>query len=290
MIHDMWGRDGGTVDVFAPSVASIPEWRDLWAKLERYSATPGTVIALMQVNAQIDVRSVLPSIRVPTLVLHRRGDRALSLEGARHMADGIPGARFVELDGEDHFPYTGDNGAIAAEVEEFLTGQRHEAAVSERVLATALMTDIVGSTKRAVDLGDRKWRRVLDAHDELINRQLVRWQGRLVKSTGDGILATFDGPARAIRCAGAMRDGVRALDLEIRAGLHIGEIEVRGDDIGGAGVHIAARVLGQAKPGEVLVSRTLTDLVVGSDLRFEDRGEHELKGIAEKWHLFAAAV
>ena len=205
------------------------------------------------------------------------------------MASGIPGAKFVELDGEDHFPYVGDTGAVAAEVEEFLTGQRHEAVVSERILATTLLTDIVASTERAVEIGDSAWRQLLDAHDELATRQLRRCRGRLVKSTGDGILATFDGPARAINCATAMRDGVRALGLEIRAGLHTGEIELRGDDIGGIAVHIAARVLGEAEPGEVLVSRTLTDLVAGSGLRFEDRGEHELKGVAEKWQLFATA-
>jgi pimeloyl-ACP methyl ester carboxylesterase len=288
MVRDIWGRDGGAVELMAPSVASIPEWRDLWAKFERYSATPATMVALFQMNSQIDVRSLLPAIRVPTLVLHRRDDRCCPLEGARRMAEAIPGARFVELEGEDHFPYTGDSGAIVAEVEEFLTGQRHEAAVSERVLATALLTDIVASTERATKLGDSKWRQLLDAHDELATRQLRRCRGRLVKSTGDGILATFDGPARAINCASAMRDGVRALGLEIRAGLHTGEIELRGDDIGGIAVHIAARVLSKAQPGEVLVSRTLTDLVAGSDLRFEDRGEHELKGVAEKWHLFAA--
>jgi len=196
----------------------------------------------------------------------------------------------VELDAAGAWPFMGDTSAVIALTEEFLTGHEHAVSSAERVLATVLFTDIVASTERAAELGDYRWRQILADHDALVVRQVERFRGKMVKSTGDGVLATFDGPARGINCANALRDGVRALDLEIRAGLHTGEVELRGDDIGGIAVHIAARVLEKAEPGEVLVSRTLTDLVAGSGLHFEDRGEHELKGVAEKWQLFAAAV
>ena len=287
-INRSWGR-GETIEFFAPSLASSPGVRDFWARLERYGASPGAVRALNETNLRIDVRSILPAIRVPTLVLHNRNDHVVPIDMGRYLARHIPNARFAEFDG-DHLIFTGDvDGALAA-VEEFVTGKRTTGSAAERTLATVLFTDIVGSTERARSLGDRGWREILDAHDECARRRLERHRGRLVKTTGDGLLATFDGPARGIRCAAAIRDDVRALGLDVRAGLHIGEIEVRGDDIGGIAVHIAARVQEQAQPGEVLVSRTITDLVAGSDLTFAERGEHQLRGIGGRWQLFAAAV
>ena len=209
----------------------------------------------------------------------------IPLEAGRYLAEHIPTARFVELDGE-HLWITGDVGRLVGEIEEFLTGEQHIVG-PERVLASVLFTDIVESTERAAELGDRRWTELLDAHDNLARHQVERFRGRAIKTTGDGILATFDGPARAVNCTRAIRDGVRALGLEIRAGLHTGEIEVRGDDIGGIAVHIAARVLDKAQPGEILVSRTLTDLVAGSEIQFTDRGEHALKGVGGEWRLFA---
>lgn len=285
-VVDSWGQ-GNSLAMFEPSLAENHELRALWGKLERLSLSPGAVRAVWQLNAEIDVRSVLPAIRVPTLTVDRREPRG-PLASARDVADQIPGTRFVELDGAAAWPFLGDTGAFIAVVEEFLTGHQHVISSAERVLATVLFTDIVGSTEHAAKVGDKRWRQILDDHDELVLRQVERFRGSLVKHTGDGVLTTFDGPARAINCANAIRDGARALGLEIRAGLHIGEVELRDDDIGGIAVHIAARVLEKAEPGEVLVSRTLTDLVAGSGLRFEDRGEHELKGVAEKWQLFAA--
>jgi pimeloyl-ACP methyl ester carboxylesterase len=286
---EAWGK-GGLLDRIAPSKSSNSKWRSLFAKFERLSASPGTVEAFADAAMRIDIRPVLPTIRTPTLVLHRRDDTYIPASAGRYLAEHIPGARFTEMDGRDHLCFVGDADAVVSEVQEFLTGERPTITDPTRVLATVLFTDVVGSTKRASDLGDSRWRAVLDAHDDLVVSQVERFRGKLIKQTGDGAVATFDGPARAVTCASAIRDGIRALDLEIRAGLHIGEIELRGDDIGGIAVHIAARVLEKAEPGEVLVSRTLTDLVAGSDLRFEDRGEHELKGVAEKWQLFAAAV
>ncbi|MFN8234169.1 MAG: adenylate/guanylate cyclase domain-containing protein [Actinomycetota bacterium] len=229
---------------------------------------------------ELDVRPVLPAIRVPTLVLHRRDDQVLTPDHGRYLASHIAGARFIELPGADYAVAFGDVDAIVDEVEEFLTGARG-APDTDRVLATVLFTDIVGSTERAAALGDQRWRAVLDAHDELAARQLARYRGTLVKTTGDGLLATFDGPARAIRCALALRDGLRGLGVEIRTGLHTGEVEQRGVDVGGLAVHIAARVQALGDPGEVLVTRTVKDAVVGSELRFADRGAHELRGVPE---------
>jgi len=283
-----WGQDGAALPLFAPSVGSIPEWRALWAKLERNSATPGAVVAVMKANLEMDVRPVLPTIRVPSLVLHKRGDRVCPLDAGRRIAAAIPGARFVELDGDDHFYTIGDPEETIQQIGAFLTGQRQEPMTSERVLATVLLTDIVASTERATELGDRRWRELLDTHDELVARQLTRFRGRLVKNTGDGIVATFDGPGRAISCATAIRDGVQAFDLQTTSGLHTGEIELRGDDIGGIAVHIAARVQAAAAAGEVLVSRTVADLVAGSGIHLTDRGAHQLKGVDGDWQLFSA--
>jgi class 3 adenylate cyclase len=236
-------------------------------------------------NSRIDVRRVLPTIRVPTLVLHRRGDRDSRPEEGRYIAEHIPGARFVELAGEDHIPWI-DADQIVDEVEEFLTGVRR-GPEPDRVLATVLLTDIAGSTERAAELGDRRWRELLEAHHALVRRELARWRGREVDTAGDGFLATFDGPARAIRCACAIRDGVHNLGLEIRAGLHTGECEIIGDKVGGIAVHTAARVASRAGAGEVLVSGTVRDLIAGSGIELEHRGVHTLKGIPGEWQLLA---
>ncbi|MDP9490755.1 MAG: adenylate/guanylate cyclase domain-containing protein [Actinomycetota bacterium] len=251
----------------------------------RRSASPGAAVALLRMNTQIDVREVLPTIRVPTLVLQRVEDRDVNVEEARWIAKQIPGAKYVELPGDEHLIWAGDVDAVIDEVEEFLTGARsvHEA---DRVLATVLFTDIVGSTEHAAELGDRRWGTVIEEHHALVRRELERFRGREVDTAGDGFLATFDGPARAIRCACAVRDAVRSLRLEIRAGLHTGECELMGDKVGGIAVHTGARVTSAASPGEVLVSSTVRDLVAGSGIQFEDRGQHELKG-AGLWRLYS---
>jgi class 3 adenylate cyclase len=238
-------------------------------------------------NSRIDVRQVLPTIQVPTLVLHRRGDHDSRLEEGRYIAERIPGARFVELAGDDHIPWI-DADQIVDEVEEFLTGVRR-GAESDRVLATVLLTDIVGSSERAAELGDRRWRDLLEAHHALVRGELARWRGREVDTAGDGFLATFDGPARAIRCACAIRDGLHALGVEIRAGLHTGECEMIGGKVGGIAVHTAARVAASAQAGEVLVSGTVRDLIAGSGIELEDHGVHALKGIPGEWQLLAVA-
>src|ERR671922_104067 len=251
----------------------------------RRSASPGAAVALLRMNSQIDVREVLPTIQVPTLVLQRVDDRDVNVEEGRWIAQQIPGAKYVELLGDEHLIWAGDVDAVVDEVEEFLTGTRpvHD---TDRVLATVLFTDIVASTERATELGDRKWSSVLEQHNALVRRGLERFRGREVDTAGDGFLATFDGPARAIRCACAVRDSLRSLDLEIRAGLHTGECELVGDKVGGIAVHTAARVVAAAGPSQVLVSSTVKDLVSGSGIRFEDRGEFELKGVGA-WRLYS---
>jgi class 3 adenylate cyclase len=235
-----------------------------------------------------DVRAVLPAIQAPTLVLYRRGDRFAGNPHARYLAEHIPDAKLVEVPGEDNLMCVGDFDPDVEEIEEFLTGARH-AADTDRVLATVLFTDIVGSTERAAELGDKKWRDLLDRHDQMVRRQIERFRGREVNTMGDGFVATFDGPGRAIACACAIRDAVHALGVEVRVGLHTGEIEVRGDDVAGMAVHIGARVASCAGPGEVLVSATVKDLVVGSGIEFVERGEHELKGVPGTWRLYRAA-
>lgn len=282
-----WG-DGSTIETFAPSLSTTPGMREFWGRFERAGASPTAARLLLETCRRIDVRAILPAIQVPTLVIHRRQDAAIPIALGRFIARQIPGAQLAEFDG-DHFTLTGDVDGQLDAVEEFVTGRHAHTGETERTLATVLFTDIVGSTERARELGDRRWREVLDAHDEHAQRRLADHRGRLVKSTGDGLLATFDGPARGIRCAAAIRDDLSTLGLEIRAGLHVGEIEIRDDDIGGIAVHIAARVQEAAEPGEVLVSRTITDLVVGSELTFKDRGEHALQGVGGSWQLFAAA-
>ena len=287
MIGQGWGT-GVTLPLFAPNLTEDEPFKHWWARFERLGASPGAVSALMRMNSEINISPVLQAIHVPTLILHRTEDTNVDVEASRFMAERIPGAKYVELSGRDHAPVVGDADAILDEIEEFLTGTRL-GAQPDRALLTVMFTDIVGSTDRAVDLGDRRWRDLLDNHRMVVRRELARHRGNEVATTGDGFLATFDGPARAIRCAIRIREELRQLGIEIRAGLHTGECELLGDDIGGVAVHIGARVEAKAMPGEVLVSSTVKDLVVGSGLRFEDRGTHTLKGIPDEWHLFAVA-
>ena len=280
-----WGQ-GMAWPMWAPSRADDPQLKEWGARFERLGGSPGAAVALFRMAAAIDIRKVLPAIRVPTLILHRTGDQALPVMDSRYMAEQIPGAKYVELPGMDHVWFVGDADAILNEVQEFLTGVR-PAPEPDRVLATVLFTDIVGSTQRAAELGDRRWRDLLDSYYALSRRELGRFRGREIKTMGDGFLATFDGPARGIRCACAISDSVGQLGLAIRAGLHTGECEMMGDDVGGIAVHIGARVATEATAGEVLVSSTVKDLVAGSGLQFEDRGSHALKGVPEEWRLFA---
>jgi class 3 adenylate cyclase len=287
-LEDMRRNWGGPVglDERAPSMAGDQRFRDAWARYLRLGASPSAVIALTRMNADIDVRAVLPAIRVPTLVLHRTGDRVIPVEAARYVVDHIEGARLVELPGDDHVPWVGDTGPVLGEIEEFLTGIRAVQAPT-RVLLTVLFTDIVGSTERAAAMGDAAWSDLLEAHHVRVREQLARHGGREVATAGDGFLATFDGPARAVTCARAVGDAVRPLGLELRAGIHTGEVELVGDDIRGLSVHIGARIAALAGPGEVLTSRTVKDLVVGSGLVFEERGTHRLKGVPDEWQVFA---
>ena len=239
----------------------------------------------MRLNLDIDVRDLLGAIRVPTLVLHRTGDMAVPIQAGRYIGEHVPGAKFVELPGIDHAPSVGDVDRLIEEMEEFLTGSRTEIE-ADRVLATVLFTDIVESTKRAAELGDRNWQALLNRHHESVRQQLARFRGREIKSLGDGFLATFDGPARAVRCASAIAETVQPMGLNVRSGLHTGEIELHRDDIGGIAVHIAARVAATAKAGETLVSSTVRDLVAGSGIHFEDRGRHALRGLADEVQLY----
>ena len=279
-----WGQ-GISQFAAAPTTLGDETARQFWARLERQSLGPGAVTAMFDMLVQADVRPVLPTIQVPTLVMHRTGDEFVRIEQGRYMAEHIPGARFVELPGIDHAGWEGDQEPGNDEIEEFITGHR-PVRQPDRVLATVLFTDIVGSTDRARELGDRKWRELLDRHDDLARVELDRHQGKLIKTTGDGLLATFDGPARAIRCASALRD---ALPVPIRAGLHTGEVELRGDDVGGIAVHIGARVAAVADAREVLVSRTVKDLVAGSGISFVDKGTFTLKGVPDEWQLYVVA-
>jgi class 3 adenylate cyclase len=284
-VERTWGM-GAAVPMYAPSLVNDEPYRKWWATYERAAASPGAVIAVLRMNWEIDARHVLPAIRVPTLVLHRTGDRVVKVEQGRLIADRIPGAKYVELPGDDHVPSAGDSDTLLDEIEEFLTGVRH-GAEPDRVLATVLFTDIVGATERAAELGDRRWRELIVRHHELVRQKLQRYHGREIDTAGDGFLAAFDGPARAIRCASAISNTVRPLGIQIRAGLHTGECEVIGDKLGGIAVHIGARVAALATPDEVLVSSTVKDLVAGSGLRFQDRGVHSLRGVPGEWRLFA---
>jgi class 3 adenylate cyclase len=285
-IDQAWGS-GASLPFFAPSLANDAATRQWWGRFERLGASPAAVAALMRMNSQIDISNIVSTIRVPTLVIHRTDDVTINVEGGRYLAQHISGARYIELPGKDHPPWIGDNAdEISDAIEEFLTGSRPAAAV-DRVLATVLFTDIVGSTEKAAALGDQRWRGLLDRHHGIIRRNLARFRGREVKTTGDGILATFDGPARGVRCASTIAEEVRQLGIELRAGLHTGECELMDNDVGGIAVHIGARVAALAGPGEVLVSSTVKDLVAGSGLRFGDRGSRSLKGVPGEWHIYA---
>ena len=279
-----WGT-GASLAWFAKKWASNERACAQMARVERAASTPRSVRAMFEVIAATDVRPILPTISVPTLVISRTDDHAVPPFLGRYLAEHIPGAQFLEQPGE-HLPSSGDVDVLADTIEAFLTGRRGDAVV-DRVLATVLFSDVVGSTETASALGDRRWRSLLDDHDGLVRQCIASHRGRLVKSTGDGALATFDGPARAIVCGRAIRDSVRGLGMNVRIGLHTGEIEVRGDDVGGIAVHIGARVAALAGPGEVLVSRTVKDLVAGSGLVFVDRGMQSLKGVPDEWQLYA---
>jgi class 3 adenylate cyclase len=275
--------------MLAPREAADPSVRAWYRMFLASASSPVESIEGIRALGPVDIRGLLGSIQAPVLVLHRTGDRVADVAASRYMADRIPGARMVELPGDDHLPFFGDQDAVVAQAQEFLTGAT-PAADPDRVLATVLFTDIVDSTRLAAELGDRRWHRLLVDHQEVVRRQLARFRGREVKTTGDGFLATFDGPARAIRAAAAIRAAVRELGLEVRVGLHTGECELLGEDIGGIAVHIAARVLGRAGAGEILCSRTVKDLVAGSGFRFADRGTHRLKGIPDDWQLYAVEL
>jgi class 3 adenylate cyclase len=285
-----WGSPQSlNVAMRSPSIAGDPDLAKRIASFYRASASPGAAGAILKMNREIDVRSVLPATRVPTLILHRTAEHVIDVEHARYMAHHIPGAKLVELPGEDHQPWLGDRDTVLNEVEKFLTG-KHQVLEPERVLATVLFADIVGSTERVAALGDHSWRELLEAFYAKVREVLKQYRGREINTLGDGFLAAFDGPARAIRCAGAIRDAVRSPNLEVRCGLHTGECEVVGNDLAGIAVHTGARVAGLAAPGEVLVSQTVRDLVAGSGLSFEDRGTHSLKGVPNEWRLFRAVL
>jgi pimeloyl-ACP methyl ester carboxylesterase len=281
-----WGGPA-ELEALAPTVARDARFAGWWATYLRMGASPQAALQLGRTNTEIDVRDVLPTIRVPTLVLHRTEDRDVSIEEARYIADRIPGAKLVELPGRDHLMFVGDQDALLDEIEEFLTGVRR-GPDPERVLATVLFVDVVGSTERAAEMGDRGWADLLGRFHRLAEEELRRYRGRLVDTAGDGFLATFDGPARAVRCARAVLDEATGLALQLRSGVHTGEVEVTGDAVRGIAVHTGARVMAEADPGEVLVSSTVKDLVAGSGISFEERGARALKGVPGEWRLYEA--
>src|SRR3954453_2756350 len=287
-IAPFWGEPSDArLDLFAPSFAGDPTAMEFTARMERSAASPAMVLQIFEMFLDIDVRDVLPTIHVPTLVLHRRLDRVVNRRAGEELAAQIPGARYVELEGIDHLPWAGDAESVLGEIEEFLTGTR-SVPEPDRVLATVMFTDIVGSTQRALELGDARWRELLSTYQAAVVREIERYRGRQVKTLGDGCLATFDGPARAIRCASALVGVARGLGLAVRVGLHAGEVDLVSDDVGGIAVHIAARVSVLAGSGEVLVTSTVKDLVAGSGIAFAERGAQALKGIADEWRLYAA--
>jgi pimeloyl-ACP methyl ester carboxylesterase len=280
-----WGT-GVMLSAVAASHTNDPQMREWWARYQRQAASPGASVALLRMAYDSDVRAVLNTIRTPTLILHRTHDRMMPVGHSRYMAQHIQGAKFVELAGQDHLFFAGDADAMLDEIREFLTGTR-ERGEPERILATVLFADIVASTERAARLGDHRWHELLDGYYDLARRELTRFRGREIDTAGDGFFAAFDGPARAVRCAQAIATRVRTLGIEVRAGLHTGECEVIGEKLGGIAVHIGARVAALARPGEVLVSNTVKDLVAGSGLAFEERGAHGLKGVPGEWRLYA---
>ena len=287
-VEGHWG-EGVLVALNAPSRVKDKAFVHWWARLERAVASPGAITALLRANYEIDTRHVLPSIHVPTLIFHRKSDALVPIAAGRYLAENIPGAKYVELPGEDHMLQSFDEEVLDLlldEVEEFVTGTRQRPD-RDRVVATLMFTDIVGSTERAIELGDRPWRELLGDYYATVRKELAAFRGREVKTTGDGVLATFDGPARAIRCACSIRQRVRLLGIQVRTGLHTGECELIGDDVGGIAVHIAARIRAAAGPDEVLVSSTVKDLVAGSRLGFVDRGTQRLKGVPDEWRLYA---
>jgi pimeloyl-ACP methyl ester carboxylesterase len=279
-----WGT-GIFLPRVAPTVAEDPSFRVWWSRQERLAGSPGAILAFLRAQRDADVRHVLPAIQAPTLIIQRRDDEYRRVEHGRYLAETIPGAKYVELPGRDNLPYVGDQDAVLDEVQEFLTGVRH-GRQPDRVLATVLFTDIVGSTARAANLGDGAWRDLLERHNAVVRRELERGRGREVDTAGDGFLATFDGPARAIRSACAIAEQVRTLALDIRSGLHTGEVELVDDGLRGIAVHIGARTAALAGPGEVLVTSTVKDLVAGSGIEFEDRGARSLKGVPGEWRVF----
>jgi class 3 adenylate cyclase len=280
-----WGQ-ADQLPFWAPAEASDERLRSWFGRYERSSASPGMALAVIKMMLDLDVRPALSAIQAPTLVLHRSGDHMMTVEFGRYIAEHVAGSIYKELSGEEHAYWAGDSQAILDEVEEFLTGTRG-AGPPDRILVTVLFTDIVGSTATAAKVGDRRWKDLLREHEAIVRQELGRFRGREIATAGDGFLATFDGPARAIKCARAVRDAVRGTGIEIRAGLHTGEVELHGDNVAGIAVHLGARVAGAAGPGEIFVSRTVVDLVAGSGLEFEDRGTHELKGVPGSWRLFA---
>ncbi|MGH3136295.1 MAG: adenylate/guanylate cyclase domain-containing protein [Gaiellaceae bacterium] len=284
--EERWGRIGFGARAIAPTLADDERFQVWYAQAQRFSGTPASAREWFRITMEIDIREVLPAIRVPTLVIHRSGDRVIPVESGRYLAEHIPDAKFVELPGQDHFPFVGDMDALLDEVEEFLTGSRR-AREPDRVLATVLFTDIVGSTERAAELGDRRWTELLAEHHRVVSAELERHRGKVVRIEGDGTLSTFDGPARAVNCATAIQRALASLGVEIRAGLHTGEIELAETGVEGIAVHIGARVAALAEPGELLTSSTVKDLVVGSGIEFGDRGTHVLKGVPGEWQVYA---
>ena len=279
-----WGKKDFGLSTLAPSAVGDERFAEWYAQACRFAGTPSSARAWFQVTMEIDIRDVLPAIRVPTLVVQLSGDRVIPPEAGRYLATHIPDAKYVVLDGIDHLPVTAGAGAVVDEIEEFLTGSR-SAREPDRVLATVLFTDIVRSTERAAELGDREWTALLASHHAIVRSELERFRGKEIRISGDGVLATFDGPARAVRCACAIRDGVRALGLQIRAGLHTGEIELADTGVEGLAVHLGARISALAEANEVLASSTVRDLVVGSGIEFAERGVFELKGVPGEWHV-----
>ena len=288
-IDNDWGSGEGWLGLVAPTKEGDLAFQQWWGKFERLGASPAAAIKLIRMNSQIDITEILPSINVPTLVIHRKDDMVVNVEAGRFLAERIPEAKYVELSGTDHLPFVGENSdLILDEMEHFLTGETSPPSV-ERVLATVVFTDIVGSTAKAQTLGDRAWGDLQDLHDKAVRKELARFRGNEVKWTGDGFLAAFDRPARAIQCALTIVSNVRALGLEVRAGIHTGEVDFVKGDIRGIAVHIASRVADLANGGDVLVSRTVKDLVAGSGIAFQDYGTHELKGVTDPWMLFRAS-
>jgi DNA-binding CsgD family transcriptional regulator/class 3 adenylate cyclase len=283
-IEQDWGNDRD-LDVRAPSAAGDEEFRQWWGEYLRMSASPGAAKALARMNSEIDIRHLLPAIRVPSLIVHRTGDLRMPIEGARYMADHIPDAKLVELPGFDHLPFAGDQDAILDEVELFLTGS-HPIPPIDRVLATVVSIEIAGAAGGAASMGDRKWRAILESHERAIAEALVSFRGERVKSTVEGLLASFDGPGRAIRFAGAVADAARSLGIETRAGLHTGECEKTGESLTGIALHIAGRIMLRAEPGQIVVSSTVKDLVAGSGIAFEEVGEHVFTDLPGEWQLF----